>query len=78
VNIPFADSPPAGWFVLDVMRREWRKWDWVALVIDVDPNERRSKCATRSRWVELGKHKNRDDAWDYAEYILEDEGATRH
>jgi hypothetical protein len=28
------DRPPAGWFVLDVMRKQARKWDWVALLID--------------------------------------------
>ena len=29
------DRPPAGWFALAVMRTEWRKRDWVALMIDI-------------------------------------------
>jgi hypothetical protein len=33
------DRPPEGWFVLDVMKKESRKWDWVALMIDVDPED---------------------------------------
>jgi hypothetical protein len=33
------DRPPAGWFPLNVMRKEeGRKWDWVALMVDVDPD----------------------------------------
>jgi hypothetical protein len=32
------DRPPPGWFVLDVMRKS-RTWDWVALMLDVDPEE---------------------------------------
>ena len=38
-QIEYLDRPPAGWFVLDVMRKEWRKWDWVALMIDVQPDD---------------------------------------
>jgi hypothetical protein len=30
------DRPPAGWHPLDVMRKTSRKWDWVALMVDVD------------------------------------------
>jgi hypothetical protein len=34
------DRPPAGWFALNVMRAgDGRKWDWVGLMVDVDPNE---------------------------------------
>jgi hypothetical protein len=33
------DRPPPGWFVLDVMRKVSRKWDWVALMIDVHPED---------------------------------------
>jgi hypothetical protein len=33
------DRPPPGWFVLSIMRTEWRKWDWVALMVDVDPDD---------------------------------------
>jgi hypothetical protein len=40
----YLDRVPAGWFVLDVMRKEPRKWDWAALVIDVDPDDLKN-CA---------------------------------
>ena len=33
------DRPPAGWFPLDVMKTDGRKWDWVALMVDVDPDD---------------------------------------
>jgi hypothetical protein len=36
--IEYLDRPPAGLFVLEVMRREARKRDWVALMIDVPPD----------------------------------------
>ena len=32
------DRPPAGWFVAAVMKAgRGRTWDWVALMIDIDP-----------------------------------------
>jgi hypothetical protein len=37
--IEYLDRPPVGWFALDVMRKEARKWDWVALMVDVDPDD---------------------------------------
>jgi hypothetical protein len=36
--IEYLDRPLAGWFPLNVMRKEHRKWDWVALMVDVDPD----------------------------------------
>ena len=36
------DRPPSGWFSLDVMRREARKWDWCALMVDVPPDDLKS------------------------------------
>ena len=75
------DRPPIGeWFVLDVMRKGpggARCSEWVALMIDVDPDifctadvrPRSQHCC-----VDLGKHKDRDSAWDYAEQLT----ATRH
>ena len=33
------DRPPAGWFPLNVFKKQTRKWDWVALLVDVDPDE---------------------------------------
>lgn len=40
------ERPPAGWFVLDVMRsgENQRGRDWTALMIDVDPDELKN-CA---------------------------------
>jgi hypothetical protein len=78
-TIEFLDRPPTGWFVLDVMRREPRKRDWVALMIDVDPddfvNRRAGMHATRNCWVRIpGKHATRDAAWD----AFEELAATRH
>jgi len=76
--IEYLDRPPSGWFVLDVMRKEWRKWDWVALMIDVHPDDflsRKRDPTAPSCWVLIpGKHRNKDTAWD----ALEDMMATRH
>jgi hypothetical protein len=38
-EIATLDRPPAGWFALDVSRKRSRSWDWVALMVDVDPDE---------------------------------------
>jgi hypothetical protein len=37
--IEYLDRPPSGWFGLDVMRWEGRKWDWCALMVDVHPDD---------------------------------------
>ena len=40
------DHPPPGWFALNVMKKEGRKWDWVALMVDVDPDDlKHCNCA---------------------------------
>jgi hypothetical protein len=72
--IEYLDRVPAGWFVLDVMRKEARSSSWVALLLDVEPDDFKAGTSAQQRWLELGKHKNRDDAWDHAEAVL----ATRH
>ncbi|WLA36183.1 hypothetical protein QNJ95_24385 [Bradyrhizobium elkanii] len=34
------ETPPPGWFALDVMKTgDGRKWDWVALMVDTHPDE---------------------------------------
>jgi hypothetical protein len=38
-KIEYLDRPPSGWFPLDVMRATPRKWDWCALMVDVDPDD---------------------------------------
>jgi hypothetical protein len=73
----YLDRAPSGWFVLEVMRKEWRKWDWVALMIDVPPDDyiARRVVTASSAWVRIpGKHRNQDAAWA----ALEDMIATRH
>ena len=76
VPIEYLDRPPPGWFVLDVMKINYRKTDWAAIIIDVDPDDfvARPEVRAQSRWLKLGKHKSRDDAWDHADQML----ATRH
>jgi hypothetical protein len=68
---------PTGWFALDVTRREKRKWDWVALIVDVHPDDYKpdGSRAAHEAWVRIpGKYSNRNAAWD----ALEDIMATRH
>jgi|NGEPerStandDraft_6_1074524.scaffolds.fasta_scaffold186385_2 hypothetical protein len=40
----YLEQPPAGWFVLDVMRSGARGGDWTALMVDVDPDDLKN-CA---------------------------------
>ena len=35
----YLDRLTPDWIVLDVMRATSRKWNWVALMIDVDPDD---------------------------------------
>jgi hypothetical protein len=76
---PEADSPPLGWFVLDVMRKESRSRDWVALMTNAPRDELKSFWAARRPvrecWVRIaGKHRSRDAACA----AFEDMRATRH
>jgi hypothetical protein len=43
------DRPPPGWFPLSVMRAKKRNWDWVALMIDVDPDKYRDGAYRKAR-----------------------------
>jgi hypothetical protein len=73
--IKYLDHPAPGWFVLDVMKKTWRKWDWVALMIDVDLEDLQKTAHVRERWLRIpGKHRSRESAWN----ALEDIMATRH
>lgn len=36
-EIATVDRPPVGWFALDVNWKRERSWDWVALMVDIDP-----------------------------------------
>jgi hypothetical protein len=77
-TIEYLDRPPTGWFVLDVMRCQARKRDWVALMIDIDPDcpdWRDGSRRARNAFVRVpGKHRNKDAAWD----AFQDLVATRH
>jgi hypothetical protein len=73
----FLDRPLPGWFVLDVMRWQARKSDWVALMIDFDPDDfrNRNRSPSGSCWVRIpGEHRDWESAWD----ALEDMMAMRH
>ena len=67
-----------GWYIFDVMRKyRGRRNVWVALLVNHDPDDislYNLWRATQSRWLELGRHKTRDDAWDHAEAMI----ATRY
>jgi hypothetical protein len=75
-------APPSprlpGWFVLDVMRADMgRTQNWVALTVDIDPNDREAWRLRKGRSCRIrivGKHGNRDTGWN----ALEDMMATRH
>jgi hypothetical protein len=73
--IEYLDRPPPGWFVLDVMRCEARKWDWCASMLDVPYDDFMNHRAARHCWVRIpGKHRTRDDAWEALENMM----VTRH
>jgi hypothetical protein len=76
----YAERPPSNarpWRILDVMVEREDSDRWVALLIDVDPD---AFCAgepvgpSRSCYLRLGPHLDRDAAWAHAEDML----ATRH
>jgi hypothetical protein len=69
------DRPPPGWFVLDIMRKAARKSDWVALMIDVHPEDFAKGRAARQCWVRIpGKHRDPDMAKAALDEII----GTRH
>jgi hypothetical protein len=73
--IKYLDRLPPNLFVLDVMREKPRKQDWVALMIDVHPDELKHRHMVREAWVRIpGKHRSRDAAWDAFQDMIE----TRH
>src|SRR5260370_15718088 len=93
-NITMLDRPSAGWFALDVMQKESRKWDWVALMVDVHPDElKHCLCKVAFLFVHPNGYKpdgsrTAREAWvrvpgkhrdkDAAWDALEDMIATRH
>lgn len=73
---PIADRPPAGWFLLDIMRKSPGGDEWVALMIDVDPKlMRQYRLPSRECWVRVpGRHRG----YDSAASAFDDATATRH
>jgi len=64
------------WYVVDVMPKGDEPNDpWAALLIDLDPEVfAQGHCPAQSRWLDLGRHRSRDDACELAEQLL----ATKH
>ena len=63
------------WFIVDIMHKDDRGIDWVALLIDVDPDLfAQESCSCKQRWLEFGHHLSRDQAQLKAEDLV----ATRH
>jgi hypothetical protein len=92
--IEYLDRPPVGWFALDVMRARRRKWDWCALMIDVQPDELKH-CRCKMAWLYVDPNEYRPDGnrtareawlripgkhrnWEAAWDALQDILATRH
>jgi hypothetical protein len=74
MRIEELDRPPAGWHPLTVMRRKRRGGDWVALMIDVDPNEypRGASHKVQECWVRIpGKYRNHDEVWSATWDLIE-------
>jgi hypothetical protein len=59
MTIEYLDRPAPGWFVLTVTREKPRKWDWVALMIDVDPEDLKNcACDFPARfWIHPDDHR---------------------
>jgi len=67
--------PPAGWFLFEVVRKESRKWDWVALMVDTAPELAPVLLRPRSCYVRIpGKHRDPAAALDAFQAMV----ATRH
>ena len=93
-SIQYLDRMPEGWFMLDIMRaKRGPSWDWVALVIDIDPDElKHCRCEIAFLYVDPDDYRpgNRvaREAWvripgkhrnkDAAWDAFEDLSAARH
>jgi hypothetical protein len=74
----YLDRPRSGWFVLDVMRRQRESCDWVALMVDYDPDDPNRvgpPPVSKSALLRIpGTYMNRAAARDSVENMI----ATRH
>ena len=50
-TIEYLDQPPADWFPIAVMRTKARSREWVALVVDVPPNELETRSWDNLVWL---------------------------
>ena len=94
IAIEYFDRPPSGWFVLSVMREKPRKWEWVALMVDVHPDElKHCRCKIAFLYVHPSEYRPDEnriarEAWvripgkhrneDAAWDALQDLMTTRH
>jgi hypothetical protein len=93
-TLEYLDQPPIGWFPLDVMKSGPRKRDWVALMVDVHPDELKH-CLCKTAFLYVHPNEYRPDgsrtareAWvrvpgkhrdkDAAWDALQDMMTTRH
>jgi hypothetical protein len=80
--LEYIDRLPPGWFVIgDAIRQKSRGADWVALIVDFDPDDRYPGIpaarmhAARQRWLRIrGRHRSRESA----QHALQDMTVTRH
>ena len=94
ITVEYLDRPALGWFALDVMREEPRKWNWAALMVDVHPDELKH-CLCKIAFLYVHPDEYRPDGsrtareallrlpgkyrnWDAAWDALQDVIATRH
>jgi hypothetical protein len=94
ITVEYLDRPALGWFALDVMREEPRKWNWAALMVDVHPDELKH-CLCKIAFLYVHPDEYRPDEsrtareallrlpgkyrnWDAAWDALQDMMATRH
>jgi hypothetical protein len=69
MKLEYLDRPTPGWKAIDVFPAKSRGWDWVALMIDVDPKAlqdhyRPGGRVPQQRWMRIrGKHRKRDRAY---------------
>jgi hypothetical protein len=83
IVIEYLDRLPAGWFALGVLKKDTRRLDWAAHIVDVHPDDletriRDYRCGGRAvgeGWLSVpGKHRTADDAWEALQNMI----ATRH
>jgi hypothetical protein len=60
IDIHTFDRPLPGWFAIDVLRKESRKWDWCALMVDVPPDELKH-CLCKIAWLYVHPNEYKPD-----------------